>query len=186
MTVEIRPTAIPGVMLISSKKFTDARGFFSEIYRRDEFGSHGLLLDFVQENHSLSTRAGTIRGLHFQTRPFAQDKLVRVTRGRIFDVAVDIRHSSPTFGRHVTAELTPDDLVQMFVPVGFAHAFCTLEPNTEVVYKVTNYYSRDNERGLLWNDPDLGIEWPVDHSAAQLSDKDKLHPRLHDLPAYFD
>ena len=186
MTVEIRPTAIPGVMLISPKKFTDARGFFSEIYRRDEFESHGLLLDFVQENHSLSTRAGTIRGLHFQTRPFAQDKLVRVTRGRIFDVAVDIRHSSPTFGRHVTAELTSDDLVQMFVPVGFAHAFCTLEPNTEVVYKVTNYYSRDNERGLLWNDPDLGIEWPVDHSAAQLSDKDKLHPRLHDLPAYFD
>jgi dTDP-4-dehydrorhamnose 3,5-epimerase len=186
MGIEIRPTAIPAVRLIIPTRLKDARGFFSETYRRDQFAAAGIDLDFVQENHSLSVQAGTLRGLHFQTAPFAQDKLVRVARGRILDVAVDIRRSSPTFGRHVAAEISAENGHQILVPIGFAHAFCTLEPNTEVVYKVSNYYSRENDRGLLWNDPDLGIEWPVKEGTVHLSEKDLTHPGLRDLPNYFD
>jgi dTDP-4-dehydrorhamnose 3,5-epimerase len=186
MAIEIRPTAIPEVRLIVPTRLTDARGFFAEVYRRDQFAAGGIDLDFVQENHSLSAEVGTIRGLHFQIAPFAQDKLVRVVRGRILDVAVDLRRSSPTFGRHVSAELSAENGHEILVPIGFAHAFCTLEPNTEVVYKVTNYYSRENDRGLLWNDPDLAIEWPVKEGAAQLSERDRLHPRLSELPIYFE
>jgi dTDP-4-dehydrorhamnose 3,5-epimerase len=186
MAIEIRPTAIPDVKLVRPLVIADARGFFSETYKRNEFEAAGIVLDFVQENHSLSRQAGTVRGLHFQAPPDAQDKLVRVVRGRIFDVAVDIRRSSPTFGRHVAVELSADDMHQLLVPKGFAHGFCTLEPDTAVVYKVTSYYSRENDYGILWNDPALGIEWPLDESAAQLSDKDRVHPRLGDLPAFFD
>ena len=135
--------------------------------------------------HSLSTNVGVIRGLHFQTEPFAQDKLVRVARGRILDVAVDLRRSSPTFGRHVAVELSADDWRQLLLPVGFAHGFCVLEPNTEVLYKVTNFYSRTNEFGLAFDDPDLNIDWPAPPAKALLSDKDRQWPRLRDLAQTF-
>jgi len=185
-TLEIEPTAIPAVKLLRARKFADARGFVSEVYKRGALEAAGLFLDFVQENHLFSARAGTVRGLHFQMPPFAQDKLVRAVRGRILDVAVDLRRSSPTFGRHVAVELSADDVRQLFIPKGFAHGLCTLEPDTAVVYKATNYYSHECQRGLLWHDPDLGIEWPVSESTACTSDADKAHPRLRELPVFFD
>lgn len=176
---------IPDVKIIRPKKFGDHRGFFSETYSRKAFEAAGLHYDFVQDNQSLSVEVGTVRGLHFQLPPFAQDKLVRVVRGAILDVAVDIRTGSPTYGRHVSAVVSAEEWNQILVPVGFAHGFCTLEPNTEVVYKVTNFYSAAHDRGLLWNDPDLGIEWPVAADKALLSDKDLKHPRLAELGECF-
>ncbi len=182
----VEATAIPDVKIITPRKFGDHRGFFSETYNRQDFAKAGLDFEFVQDNHSCSPMTGTLRGLHFQSAPFAQGKLVRVTRGRVFDVAVDIRRSSPTFGRHVGLELSAENWRQLFIPVGFAHGFCTLEPNTEVIYKVTNYYSVDNDLGLAWDDPDLGVDWPLDRQKATLAGKDRAHPRLRDLPAYFE
>ncbi|MGO4387130.1 dTDP-4-dehydrorhamnose 3,5-epimerase [Microvirga sp. 2YAF29] len=182
----IEPTAIPDVKILTPKRFDDGRGFFSEVYNRKRYEEAGVELDFVQDNHSLSETVGTIRGLHFQTTPFAQDKLVRVVRGRILDIAVDLRRSSPTFGRHVAVELSAENWRQLLVPIGFAHGFCTLEPDTEVLYKVTNYYSAAHDRGLAFDDPALGIEWPVAPGDAVLSEKDRKHPRLADLPACFD
>lgn len=184
--LDIEPTAIPDVKILTPKRFDDGRGFFSEVYNRKRYEEAGVTLDFVQDNHSLSETVGTIRGLHFQTAPFAQDKLVRVVRGRILDVTVDLRRSSPTYGRHVAAELSAENWRQLLVPIGFAHGFCTLEPETEVLYKVTNYYSAAHDRGLAFDDPALGIEWPVAPGDAVLSEKDRQHPRLADLPACFD
>ena len=178
-------TAIPDVKIVTPKKFGDHRGFFSEVYNRRAFAEAGLDLDFVQDNHSLSAQVGTMRGLHFQSAPFAQHKLVRVARGRILDVVVDIRQSSSTFGRHVAVELSAESWRQLLVPIGFAHAFCTLAPDTEVIYKVTNYYSAAHDLGLAFDDPDLAIEWPFAQEQMTLSDKDRKHPRLRDLSAVF-
>jgi dTDP-4-dehydrorhamnose 3,5-epimerase len=183
--LEVRPTAIPGVLVVTPRRFSDHRGFFVETYNRQHFGEAGIDVEFVQDNRSLSRDAGTVRGLHFQSGPFAQAKLVSVTRGRILDVVVDVRRSSPTFGRHVPMELSAEAGEQLYVPVGFAHGFCTLEPDTEVAYKVSSYYSPGHDHGLSWDDPALGIAWPVTPDRAILSEKDRNHPRLANLPAYF-
>ena len=167
---------IPDVKLIVPPKFGDERGFFSETYNQQRFSDHGIDMTFVQDNHSLSADVGVLRGLHFQKPPFAQDKLVRVLKGKILDVAVDLRKNSPTFGQHVTAELSAENWTQILVPIGFAHGFVTLEPNTEVTYKVSAPYAPDHEDGIMWNDPDLGIDWPIEESQVQLSAKDKLLP----------
>jgi dTDP-4-dehydrorhamnose 3,5-epimerase len=184
--VLVEDTAISAVKIITPKKFGDHRGFFSETYNRRAMAEAGIRLDFVQDNHSRSADVGTIRGLHFQSAPFAQDKLVRVPRGRILDVAVDLRRSSPTFGRHVAVELSAENWRQLLVPIGFAHGFCSLEPETEVLYKVTNYYSPAHDHGLAFDDPALGIAWPIDQAKAILSDKDRRLPRLADCPLCFD
>lgn len=185
MALKFEETAIADVKLVIPEKHGDARGFFSEVYKESDWRATGLDPVFVQDNHSFSAPVGTLRGLHFQLPPFAQDKLVRVTRGRILDVAVDIRRSSPTFGRHVAVELSAKNWLQLFIPIGFAHGFITLEPDTEVLYKVTNVYSSEHDRGLAYNDPDLAIEWPVTGEDPILSDKDRRHPRLCDLGALF-
>ncbi|MGE3066510.1 MAG: dTDP-4-dehydrorhamnose 3,5-epimerase [Hyphomicrobiaceae bacterium] len=176
---------IAGPVLITPRIFRDERGFFSETFNRKAMEAAGLPVDFVQDNHSLSVSPGVIRGLHFQTEPHAQGKLVRVTRGAIYDVAVDIRRGSPTYGRHVAVELSARNWRQLWVPAGFAHGFCTIEPDTEVLYKVTDFYAPDCDRGLAWNDPALGIAWPVAQGTETLSDKDRRHPPLSELPPCF-
>lgn len=183
--MEITALAIPEIKILRPKKFGDNRGFFSETYSKRSFEAAGLHYDFVQDNHSLSAGTGTVRGLHFQLPPFAQDKLVRVVKGSILDVAVDIRKGSPTFGQHVSAVISAEEWNQILVPIGFAHGFCTLEPDTEVIYKVTNFYSAEHDRGLLWNDPDLGIAWPVAAEQAELSGKDLKNPRFAELRDWF-
>jgi len=183
--MRITPTELAGVVLIAPIRHEDPRGFFVETYNWETWSAAGITTRFVQDNHSLSRPKGTIRGLHFQTKPFAQDKLVRVIRGSVLDVAVDIRQGSPTYGRHVAVKLTADDPTQILVPTGFAHGFCTLEPDTEVVYKVSNVYSKANDRGLRWNDPALGIRWPVGVAEAVVSDKDAAAPLLAELEPAF-
>jgi dTDP-4-dehydrorhamnose 3,5-epimerase len=181
--MEFAPTAIPDVKVIVPKKFGDHRGFFSEVFRKDAFAKAGIDCEFVQDNHSLSASPGVVRGLHWQVRATAQHKLVRVLKGAILDVAVDIRRKSPTFGKHVVVELSDENWKQIFVPIGFAHGFVTLKPNTEVVYKVSEYYSPADERGLRWNDPALDIDWRIKPGEATLSDRDEKHPLFADLPA---
>ncbi len=182
----IEDAAIPAIKIVTPKKFGDARGFFSEVYSKSAFEAAGLNIHFVQDNHSFSAAVGTLRGLHFQTPPFAQDKLVRVARGRILDVAVDVRRSSPTFGKHVAVELSAENWRQLLVPIGFAHGFVTLEPDTEVLYKTSAFYSPANDRGVAWDDPDIGVAWPLPFGGAMLSDKDKRWPRLKDVEELFD
>ena len=184
--MQLIDTEIPDVKMITPKKFGDHRGFFSETYSRQAMAEAGIDLEFVQDNHSLSAQKGVVRGLHFQIPPFAQDKLVRVIRGAVFDVAVDLRRGSPTFAKHVTAVLSAEKWNQMLIPIGFAHGFVTLAPDTEVIYKVTNYYAPDHDRGVLWNDPDLGVEWPIAPDEAILSDKDKTQPGFAELKNLFD
>jgi dTDP-4-dehydrorhamnose 3,5-epimerase len=183
--LEILETDIPDVKIIRPKKFGDHRGFFSETYNKKILAEYGIDLDFVQDNHSLSVEKGVIRGLHYQTPPYAQDKLVRVIRGSILDVAVDIRKDSPTYGKHIKAIISANDWNQILVPIGFAHGFCTLEPDTEVIYKVTNYYSPENDAGIYWNDEELGIEWPIPEEHAILSDKDKRQPKFSQIKLVF-
>jgi dTDP-4-dehydrorhamnose 3,5-epimerase len=178
MSMKIEPTAIPDVLLLTPKKFGDERGFFSEVYSREALRTAGLDLEFVQDNHAYSQARGVLRGLHYQIAPRAQDKLVRVTRGAIFDVAVDVRRGSPTFGRRVCCELSARNWQQILVPKGFAHGYVTLEPDTEVIYKVTDLYAPQLERGLLWSDPDLGIPWPLPAADLTINDRDRAWPAL--------
>jgi dTDP-4-dehydrorhamnose 3,5-epimerase len=183
--MEIVRLAIPDVVLLRPRKFEDARGYFSETYNEKQAIGYGLPSNYVQDNISYSKTAGTVRGLHFQRPPHAQDKLVRVLKGRILDVAVDLRVGSPTFGQHVAVELSAESGEQLLVPVGFAHAYCTLEDHTEVFYKVTSHYAPAHDGGVIWNDADLDINWPVADKDALLSDKDRLLPAFRDLPAIF-
>ena len=185
-TVEVLETEIADLKMIVPRIHRDHRGFFSETYSKAGLSALGVKLEFVQDNHSLSVERGVVRGLHFQIPPFAQDKLVRVIRGSIFDVAVDLRRSSQTYGKHVARVISAVDWNQFLVPVGFAHGFCTLEANTEVIYKVTNYYAPEHDRGILWNDADLGIAWPIAEGEAILSDKDRKQPRFRELQSYFE
>ena len=183
--MRIRPQAIPEVLLIEPTRHGDARGFFSEVWKRSALAAAGITADFVQDNHSHSRDAGVLRGLHFQRPPHAQGKLVRVVRGRILDVVVDIREGSPTYGQHVTAELSASNWLQIWVPRGFAHGFLTLEPDTEVLYKVDAEYDRAADGGIAWDDPALGIAWPLPLGGPILSEKDKSAPRLADVRPIF-
>lgn len=185
MALSIVETQIPDVKIIEPPKFGDDRGFFSEVFNRRSLSEAGIDFDPVQDNHSLSATVGTVRGLHFQGPPSAQAKLVRVARGAILDVAVDVRHGSPTFGRHVAVELSAVNWRQLLVPKGFAHGFCTLERDTEVLYKVDAYYDPAVDFGIAWNDPALGIDWRVNAADAVLSDKDTRHPKLVEMQPVF-
>ena len=178
---------IPDVKLITPKRFGDARGFFMETFSASKLAEHGIERNWVQDNHSLSARPGVLRGLHFQAPPHAQAKLVRVTRGRVWDVAVDIRVGSPTFGKWVSAELSADNDQQMFIPEGFAHGFITLVPDTEFLYKVSSPYAPQSEGGVKWDDPDLNLPWPLDaiEGVPQLSEKDVKLPGLAELDSPF-
>jgi dTDP-4-dehydrorhamnose 3,5-epimerase len=176
---------LDGPLEIIPRKIEDERGYFSEIFRLNSFIDRVPGVEFVQDNQSLSARPGTIRGIHFQAHPFAQGKLVRCLAGKLFDVAVDLRKDSVTYGRWISAILSPERNNQLWVPVGFGHAFCTLEPNSVISYRVTNYYSPEHDKGVAWDDPDIGIEWPTFADPETLSGKDSRQPRLAELPEYF-
>lgn len=171
--------------LFTPRKFGDDRGFFCETYNASTWEKAGLRYKFVQDNHSLSKDVGTVRGLHYQSEPFAQDKLVRVLRGRILDIAVDLRFSSPTFKKYIAIELSLENWKQLFIPIGFAHGFVTLEPDTEVLYKVTNLYSPAHDCGIAWDDPELNISWPINRGEAILSHKDQNLPVLANVENLF-
>ena len=183
--MKVEKLAIPEVILLTPPRFGDTRGFFSETFNVRRFAEAGVDLPFVQDNQSLSAAKGTVRGLHCQVAPSVQGKLVRCVRGAIWDVAIDIRHGSPSFGQHVAAVLSADNWSQLWVPGGFLHGFCTLAADTEVIYKVTADYDRAAERGVVWNDPALALPWPVAAADAVLSDKDKILPRLADCDVWF-
>ncbi|TDK39149.1 dTDP-4-dehydrorhamnose 3,5-epimerase [Rhizobium deserti] len=183
--MQFEQLAIPEVVLIKPKRLGDARGYFMETYRADMFEREIGSFSFLQDNRSFSAEIGTVRGLHFQLDPKAQGKLVSCAAGALLDVAVDLRTGSPTYGRFVSAKLTSENGFQLWVPAGFAHGFCTLQPDTVISYKVTSYYSQEHDRGLLWNDPALGIEWPVAAEKAILSDKDRKQPTLDHLESAF-
>jgi len=183
--MEFRSFELAGPLEITPRKIEDERGYFSEIFRADRFGDRIPDVTFVQENQSLSVRPGTIRGIHFQINPSAQGKLVRCLTGSVFDVAVDLRTGSPTFGRWIGIELSSRLNNQLWVPVGFGHAFCTLEPDSVISYRVTNYFDADHDRGVIWNDPQIGIKWPAIADCGTLSARDRGQPELSSLPAYF-
>jgi len=183
--MEVRHLGLDGLLEIRPAKIEDERGYFSEVYRQDVLQQHGCNASFVQDNQSLSIRSGTIRGIHFQSHPAAQGKLVRCLSGRIFDVAVDLRNGSATFGKWQSVTLSPEENNQLWVPVGFGHGFCTLEPDSTIAYRVTSYYSPENDKGLAWNDPELAIDWPEIADRRTLSTKDRQLPTLQELPAFF-
>ena len=184
--MNVKPSELPEVLILTPKHFDDARGFFSETYNERLWQELGLDLRFVQDNHSHSAQPGTVRGLHYQVPPHAQDKLVRVTRGAILDVAVDIRVGSPTFGRHVSTVISAAEWNQILVPAGFAHGYATLEPDTEVFYKTTDFYAPDCERAIRWNDLAIGIEWGLAQEQAVVSERDAQAPLLADAVDLFD
>lgn len=183
--MEIQTFDISGVKLLTPRHIGDERGYFAETFRNDFFAQHIGDCVFVQDNESLSVRQGTVRGLHFQSKPHAQGKLARCTAGALFDVAVDIRRESPTYGQWIGETLTPQNGKQLWIPSGFAHGFCTLEPNTVIAYKVTSYYSAACDRGLAWDDPAIGITWPDIADPQTLSGKDRMQPALSQLSPYF-
>jgi dTDP-4-dehydrorhamnose 3,5-epimerase len=174
MLIELSP--FPGLLVITPPRFGDARGFFAETYSRDKLAEHGIVLEFVQDNHSLSAQPGTVRGLHFQAPPRAQAKLVRCGRGVLFDVAVDIRPGSQTYGRWFGIELSFENGKQLLIPAGFAHGFVTRAPDTEIIYKCSDTYAPQTEGALRWDDPDIGIDWRLGDLAPILSDKDAAAP----------
>jgi len=179
--MKVVETVLPDIRIFIPKRVGDARGYFAEWYNARDLGAAGVDCRFVQDNLSFSRAPGTLRGLHFQTPPHAQDKLIGVLQGAIFDVAVDIRRGSPTYGRHVAAELSAELGNQIFVPKGFAHGFCTLKPDTLVAYKVTDFYYLESDAGIAWNDPDIAIHWPIDGLPTQISDRDSRLPRLAEI-----
>jgi dTDP-4-dehydrorhamnose 3,5-epimerase len=180
---ELRPTALHELKTIEVRKFEDERGFFVESYSRPALAALGVDLEFIQDNHSLSRAKGTLRGIHYQLPPFAQDKLVRVVRGKIWDVGVDLRKSSPTFGQWFGMELSAASQTQLLIPAGFGHGFVTLESDTEVIYKVTSLYSAEHDRGVAWDDPSLAIAWPLSEQPI-LSSKDRGLPLLADTQLF--
>lgn len=184
--MEIISTNLSGVKVIQPRHLGDARGYFAETFRADIFAEHFADVAFVQDNESLSVQAGTVRGLHFQTAPYEQGKLVRCTAGAIFDVAVDIRKGSPTYGQWVGEVLTPENGKQLWIPAGFAHGFCSMKENSVVCYKVTNYYNAECDKGVAWDDADIGIAWPEIANADTLSNKDRAQLSLAALPDYFE
>jgi len=183
--MEFRTFELEGPLEIVPRKIEDSRGYFSETFRLEVFNERAGPAQFVQDNQSLSIRPGTIRGVHFQTEPMAQGKLVRYLAGRVFDVAVDLRQGSPGFGRWVGLTLTPEENNQLWIPVGFGHAFCTLEPNSVIAYRVTQYYSPEHDKGVAWDDPDIAIDWPQQADPDTLSNKDRNQPSLAALPPLF-
>lgn len=185
MSIQLVRHAIPEVLEVAPPRFGDHRGFFSETYKRDAFRELGIDTDWVQDNQSFSTEAGTIRGLHFQVPPTPQTKLVRVLRGAIFDVAVDLRQGSRYYGQWVGVELSAEKWNQLFIPAGFAHGFMTMLPDTEVLYKVDAPWSREDERTIRWDDPEIGIAWPDVATPPTLSDKDRIAPMLRDFTSPF-
>ena len=182
--VQVISTELSEVKLVLPQKFSDDRGYFVETYNQNALLGMGIDLQFVQDNHSLSREVGTLRGLHFQRDPFAQDKLVRVTKGRIWDVAVDVRRSSPTYRHWIGVELSAESGLQLLIPIGFAHGFLTLEPDTEVIYKVTAHYNAASDAGIAWDDPEIAIEWPLSANRLVLSAKDQTLPRLADVQTF--
>ena len=183
--LDVRPLGLDGLLELRPARFSDERGFFSETWSEAAFAESGIDLRFIQDNHSLSREVGVLRGLHFQSPPFAQDKLVRVSRGAVFDVAVDIRTGSPTYRQWAGVRLSAADWNQLMVPKGFAHGFLALEPDCEVQYKVTAPYSREHDRAIRFDDPDIGVEWPIAREALILSDKDRAAPLLADIDTGF-
>lgn len=183
--MEFRTFEIEGPLELVPGKIQDERGYFSETFRLGAFMERAGPAEFVQDNQSLSVRPGTIRGLHFQSQPAAQGKLVRCLAGSLLDVAVDLRRGSPRFGRWISVVLSPEENNQLWVPVGFGHGFCTLEPNSVISYRVTSYYSPEHDKGVAWDDPDIAVEWPEVADPETLSPKDRVQPALADLPAYF-
>lgn len=184
--MQVEETDLPGVLIITPNRFGDARGFFSESWNREAMLAQGLDIDFVQDNHSLSSRPGTVRGLHFQAPPHAQTKLVRCGRGRFFDVAVDIRKGSPGYGKWVGVELSFENGKQLLVPAGFLHGFVTREPDTEIVYKCSDYYARDCDGAVRFDDGDIGIDWGFDAGSAHISEKDANAPAFADFRSPFE
>lgn len=182
--MKITETALPGVLLLEPARFGDTRGFFSESWNRKTLAAYGIETDFVQDNHSLSATAGTVRGLHFQSPPHAQAKLVRCGRGRLFDVAVDIRKGSPTFGQWVGYELSFENGLQLLVPAGFLHGFATRAPETEIIYKCSDYYAPECDGAVRFDDPEIGIDWGLEGDAI-LSEKDAKAPLMADFDSPF-